>query len=71
MKMMFRHLEETGQGYAEHARGALSLAGACMKASAILLVHAAWPDYGGVSGSAVLRAALARLDADDKQTKEE
>ena len=68
--MQFHHLEETGQGYREHARGELCLAGACLKAAGICVVHAAWPDWGGVSGSAVLRAALARLDGEDKDKEE-
>ena len=60
--MKFKHLEDTGLGYVEHARGAMSLAGACLKAAGICVVHAVYPDWGDASGSAVLREALRRLD---------
>ncbi len=66
---MFKHLDDVGLSYTEHAKQALGLAGSCMKAAGVLAVHAAWPDYGGTRGSDILREALAKITKAD--TKEE
>ena len=59
----FKHLEETGQGYTEHGTAALGLAWSCLRAASICVIHAAYPDLGGISASSVLRKALDELDA--------
>ncbi len=66
---MFKHLDEVGLSYTAHAKQALKLAGSCMKAAGVLVVHAAWPDYGETRGSEILREALAKVAKSD--TKEE
>lgn len=60
---MFQHLEDVGLGYGEHARAALGLAGSCLRAAGLLTLHALYPDFGGNSGTEILKAALARVEA--------
>ena len=68
----FKHLEETGQGYTEHGAAALGLAWSCLRAASICVVHAAYPDLGGISASSVLKKALDELEAAaEKPPKEE
>lgn len=66
---MFQHLDEVGLGYCEHARAALGLAGTCLRAAGLLTLHALYPDFGGNSGTQILRAALARVEAAQQKTE--
>ena len=67
---MFQHLDDVGLGYCDHARAALGLAGACLRAAGLLALHALYPDFGGNSGTQILRAALARVEAVQQQKGE-
>ena len=65
----FKHLEEVNQGYFEHMKGALGLAGSCMKAACVLVVHAVNPDLFDTTGTKTLETALEKLK--QQQTRNE
>lgn len=59
---MFKHLDDVGLGYCEHAKAALGLAGSCLRAAGLLAVHAIYPDFGGNSGTEILKRALKQVE---------
>lgn len=64
--MRFQHLEDVGLGYVEHGKAALGLAGCCLRAAAILCMHAVYPDFGGTTGTQILTQALEQLKKKDE-----
>ena len=63
----FKHLEEVKLGYFEHMKGTLRLTGSCLKASGVLLIHSIYPDAFGITGTEILKNALAKLKENQNQ----
>lgn len=58
----FKHLKDVNLGYFEHMKGAFGLAGSCIKATGVLIIHGIYPDAFGITGTEILRNALKKLE---------
>ena len=58
---MFKHLEDIGLGYFEHAKGALSGAKTTFISTLILMTHAIYPDIFTTDATEILKEKIREL----------